>query len=373
MVLLNPPIIMPSLSSVQSLEDILPISKYEILRDGAKLLKNGKKSTVELLDDLTLNIVEEFIATNNAIEENGIDLDNNNQDEIAEQTTELEAEPFRIVELSGKGTGMVATRNLFPGDIILAEKPLIFISDEVYEDIEKTEELIDKQVLNLDSKQREMLFDLTDSNNPLDPTYLGIFYTNDMTFDGDAVLCPVMARANHSCVPNAEFVTRRDKGEQRLITIYPIKAGEEVMINYMAARDEGSETRDMRRQYLREWYKFQCLCKACTLQNENLGIDEARREELKQLQSVEESNLTNGELESMIELVYKIQGKLSYVLDLLDVLYSKKDNRDPFLSLKYGIKGLDLALNLEGEGSELVQKWRDRLELHNSVEWNVLN
>ena len=39
------------------------------------------------------------------------------------------------------------------------------------------------------------------------------FYTNDMSYGEDAVLCPIMARANHSCRPNAEFVTRKDLGK----------------------------------------------------------------------------------------------------------------------------------------------------------------
>jgi hypothetical protein len=45
-------------------------------------------------------------------------------------------------------------------------------------------------------------------------TTLGIFYTNDMTFTNDsAALFPNMARANHSCTPNSDFVARHHLGE----------------------------------------------------------------------------------------------------------------------------------------------------------------
>ena len=78
-----------------------------------------------------------------------------------------------------------------------------------------------------------------------------------MNFAGDAAVCPAMARANHSCRPNAgrrwqylqffntnifvlhfsiittycsssEFVTRVWSGEQVLVVMYVVEAGEEV-------------------------------------------------------------------------------------------------------------------------------------------------
>ena len=48
----------------------------------------------------------------------------------------------------------------------------------------------------------------------LNPSALGIFFTNDMNFNGDAALFPTIARANHSCVPNADFISRPSLGVQ---------------------------------------------------------------------------------------------------------------------------------------------------------------
>ena len=70
-----------------------------------------------------------------------------------------------------------------------------------------------------------------------------MFYTNCMSYgDEDVCVCPVMARANHSCRPNADFVSRVDRGklssqtprdecdpgEMELRAMYIIEAGEEV-------------------------------------------------------------------------------------------------------------------------------------------------
>ena len=123
-----------------------------------------------------------------------------------------------------------------------------------------------------------------------------------MNFAGDAAVCPDMARANHSCRPNAgrwwqyihffittyystsEFVTRVWSGEQVLVVMYVVEAGEEVInilynieiiyiiyhmqvtINYLDMEQEGADTRETRRDYLRTSYGFCCTCRACTLQ-----------------------------------------------------------------------------------------------------------
>ena len=40
-------------------------------------------------------------------------------------------------------------------------------------------------------------------------TTLGIFFTNCMSFINDSAgLFPTMARSNHSCTPNSEFISR---------------------------------------------------------------------------------------------------------------------------------------------------------------------
>ena len=126
----------------------------------------------------------------------------------------------------------------------------------------------------MSSMEREIVFKLANKrmnveDDRFDPTpYCGILATNAMTWGhgDDAVICPKMARANHSCRPNAEFVSRLDLDEQHLVTIYPIAEGEEITINYMDMDEEGTETTKARQSYLRNSYKFQCSCEACETQ-----------------------------------------------------------------------------------------------------------
>jgi hypothetical protein len=119
----------------------------------------------------------------------------------------------RVRELAGKGIGMVAERRLFPGDLILAEPTMLVMPVAVFDgDREGTDDWLERNINRLGSGQRELLLSLTDSASPADPTYIGRFYTNCMSWGEDVAVFPLMARSNHSCRPNAEFVASLDAG-----------------------------------------------------------------------------------------------------------------------------------------------------------------
>jgi len=283
----------------------------------------------------------------------------------------LEVPAFKIVEIPCKGFGMVATKKLFPGDLILAEKPLFIISEEIFSNVEICEEYLEKAVEKLSCKQRELFLGLSDKREQdkghFDPNpYCGIFYTNAMAYEDDTVLCPEMARANHSCRANAEFVARPDLGEQHLVTNYMIMEGEEITINYMSMVEEGSDTKETRQSYLRRLYGFQCTCRACTLQGPELAEDEHVRENVKELQAAGEENLDPAEIENLISKVYQIQGKHSYILDLFQMLYRSA----PVGSLRmveYAVNGFTIAVNLYGVGSKEANEWRNQIDFQKSV------
>jgi len=283
----------------------------------------------------------------------------------------IEAPAFQIVEILCKGFGMIATRKLFPGDLILAEKPIFIVPGAVYEDVETTEEFLDKEIHRVSSEERELFLSLSDKRDAeedkfdLTP-YCGIFSTNAMTYGDDAVLCPTMARANHSCRPNAEFIARPDLGEQHLVTNYMIKEGEEITISYLSMAGEGSDTKETRQSYLQRWYRFQCTCWACTLQGQELLDDEFVRETMKEFQAAGEDNLDPTEIENLIAKVYQIQGKHSYILDLFQFLY-RSSNVGSLRMVKCAVNGFTIAVNLYGIGSKEAKKWKKQLDFHKSV------
>ena len=191
-------------------------------------------------------------------------------EEIREKAGDSEEPCYEVVSIPGKGRGMIATKKLYPGDIVISETPMIIVPDKVFDDAERMEGFLERKINAMNQEDRTRFMDMAycrtvDSNQFDEYQYSGIFYTNAMNYAGDAALCPDIARANHSCRPNAEFICRPDLGKMLLVVMYVVEPGQEININYMPMTEEGTDSRDVRQAFLRKWYGFQCLCSACTL------------------------------------------------------------------------------------------------------------
>jgi len=282
--------------------------------------------------------------------------------------------PYTVREIFGKGSGMFASKKIYPGEIILAEKPLLLVSDEIFQDSERLDTYLDKAVNKMSTEDREKFLDLSDCRG-LDQSYVGKFYTNTMNYDEKAAIVPLMSRSNHSCRPNSEFATRIDLGLQKLVAMHVIEAGEEICINYMAASDDGMDVRETRQKYLRMYYGFQCVCGICTLQGEDLKENEEVREEVKVLQTVGLTNLTIDDLEVLLDKCHSLGCKLSYILDIIDELYSRaEDDLDDMVNMvKYGVKGCIIANIVYGDGSVQSDAWKHRAHFWNNLVFSSLN
>jgi len=245
---------------------------------------------------------------------------------------------------------MIATRKLYPGEVIISETPLLVIPEKTFDNADKLESYLERQINKLSSEDRNKFFDLSDcrivEKNAFDGySYCGSCYTNAMTYGEDAAICPTIAMANHSCKPNAEFVTRADLGKQLLVTMYIIEAGEEICINYMAMTEEATEAVEVRQAYLRKFYGFQCCCRACVLKDDALKKDTDIRENIKELQSVDKEELDLSELEELI----------------------RKASEGSLRRLEYAISGFTLAINLYGNGSEEANSWKTKVDMEKST------
>ena len=102
------------------------------------------------------------------------------------------------------------------------------------------------------------------------------------------------------------------------------------------------------------------------------------REGIKELQSAGPDNLEAGELEDLVQMLYQIQGKLSYILSLFETLHrwgtarrkliimncSFRSSREgSHRRLDYAVSGCSLALNIHGPGSPEVAAWRNRIDV----------
>jgi len=216
---------------------------------------------------------------------------------------------FEIKETKCSGQGMFAAEDIKPGTVILREKPLVVMPDKIFsnDDIDFIETWLDKRLNKMEASQRQKFYELSDARSE-EKTTLGIFFTNDMNFiDDSAALFPVMARVNHACQPNADFVCRPQLGVQDLVATEFISKGEEIHISYLPAMAEGSDTCKVRQEYVREWYGFSCLCQQCCIKD----LDNVRTKII-ELQEKGIETLTAIEATGLIEKLIKIQSKLPH-------------------------------------------------------------
>jgi len=273
---------------------------------------------------------------------------------------------YEVKELPGRGSGLIATKDFFPGDLIMREFPIINMPDRVFssDDPDYIENWLDKKINNLSSEDRFKFYDLSDSrgaqydedSGTSNKTTLGIFYTNCMNFvDESAALFPTMARSNHSCTPNSEFITRDDLGVQDLVATRAIKEGEEITLSYIPAADEGSDERKVRVSYLLEWYGFKCKCQTCCLKGTSLKVDDDLRQRIKFLQSKYTSELTLQEMDELVDGLRITESKLLYQKEILNAAIQKAfDENDMKLSAKFFVALLivDSIIEVEGKNGQ---------------------
>lgn len=157
--------------------------------------------------------------------------------------------PVKVVEIDGRGLGVVATRNIKCGELIIKEKPLIDTSG-LHSDLK--------------SDQQEKIMALHDAFEEITgkKSVYGCFKTNALARGNnsdDSVLCDIISRFNHSCVPNVYHFWVHPY--ERMVAMRNITEGEELFTSY----GEMFSCKDQRREVMKLKYGFDCNCTCCNL------------------------------------------------------------------------------------------------------------
>ena len=280
--------------------------------------------------------------------------------------------PYSVREVPGKGRGLVATRKIKAGEIILEELPLLTTEDARwglflnkfkttrYPTIEEdTKSLIlklhdpadnlkalrdTKQVEELIRKNPTMrLWKIPEESQDEEASkILRIFTGNCIKVCGDhtlyrhfheVALYNNISLINHSCIPNSIWSwVKGDLKRKQVIALKSIERGEEILVNYSEEGPEinyGSKSREVRRRDLLEKRGFLCLCSECSLEGKALEDNERMRKEIGEkrvkiaaLMGVLDFRRAMKVSLEILELVKKLDIRLQFLKELLTVFMS---------------------------------------------------
>ncbi|TFK60267.1 hypothetical protein BDN72DRAFT_537420 [Pluteus cervinus] len=155
------------------------------------------------------------------------------------------------------GRGMIASVDLVPGDLILIEQPMIVVP-----------QLIPRSGGSQIYAQCQTVHGVKVVGAESDCQYERLCMNISLTEPLYGGLARDMVRVNHSCSPNARYCWCVEDWAWYLWTTVPIKAGEEITINYV----HGSPSSE-RRPRLQDIYGIpNCRCSMCSLPKGTLEV-----------------------------------------------------------------------------------------------------
>ncbi|CAK0820860.1 unnamed protein product [Prorocentrum cordatum] len=187
---------------------------------------------------------------------------------------------FEIVNIAGAGLGAIATRDIACGELVVAETPTMMLQAGEFS-VQTAK--FNAQFNNLSRAQKRAVLRLSDCWRMAGKrrSLEGILRTNGMGCSSDSddgVLCLEISRFNHSCAPNCEQSWDGTALQERVHACSAIQAGQELCLSYIDVRAPRAE----RAHRLREGYRFNCRCAACS-ETACSRASDARRASLQQL------------------------------------------------------------------------------------------
>ncbi|KAG6127886.1 hypothetical protein E4U12_005583 [Claviceps purpurea] len=203
-------------------------------------------------------------------------------------TTKRPAEQawYALKDVPNKGKGLVAIRNIPRGTRILSEKPMITMPTG--KTMEERRKLICQKMDSLSNDQRHAFLSMHNVYpfNDTAEQYIGIFRTNGLPtkeFPDEAAIFLEACRINHDCDNNAIHDWKLNEKIKRhtVHAIRDIEDGEEITFSYVSLLDD----RKTRQSLLKEQFDFTCLCRVCSLPDEQ---SQERDRKLQQIVRTEE-------------------------------------------------------------------------------------
>ncbi|KAE9367579.1 SET domain-containing protein [Stipitochalara longipes BDJ] len=192
---------------------------------------------------------------------------------------------YALQDVPGKGKGLVAMEKISKGTRILSEEAVITVNEPG--NSERLQKFICQQVEAL-SEQQQRAFVSMHNIYPYKSAaeqYLGI---------GNL---PKACRINHACDNNAQKNCNEKIEQHTVHALRDINEGEEITITYLSPL----KNRKTRQKILQERFGFTCLCRLCSLPQEQSQENDRRLQEIDRLDGVIDQLGTEGVLVSPLQ------------------------------------------------------------------------
>nr|GAT49083.1 predicted protein [Mycena chlorophos] len=206
---------------------------------------------------------------------------------------------WRVAPIPGKGVGLVATRALKQGEIILTERPLLIIPafvdcpvPESFTQEQKMQHVFDEwerfaqpSVERMTEWRRRVFFELYNGDRESGSgPIMGVVQTNGIglrdlqpgvggKLGAYVAVCEMISRLNHSCSPNTQPIFSRTQFAYNLYAVRDVAEGEELTWQYTPTLQPQAE-----RAEACAAYGFICDCPFCTAAPERIAQSDARRQ-----------------------------------------------------------------------------------------------
>jgi len=219
--------------------------------------------------------------------------------------------PYKVVEVEGKGRGLVATRAMDLGYVLLKESPIFAYQPQetgphntethVAQFIQEFKKLSDTEkakVMSLcevegdtENDCKEILTSLVSQGilASLSRTDEALFIALMKKMTSNALGCEggktavfeTISMINHSCAPNVFWECKDHETTMEVRACRRIEEGDEIVASYYNFED--FPLRQERQDIISNERSFHCSCKICSLTGEDLEEDENIRKKLQRL------------------------------------------------------------------------------------------
>ncbi|KAJ7730529.1 hypothetical protein B0H16DRAFT_1329854 [Mycena metata] len=282
---------------------------------------------------------------------------------------------YEIKELPGKGLGVLATRLIRRGELIMANTASVMADVKSEEGLSeaKFQAMVSAAAESLPAAHRNAVMrlsihnanTLTDAEIASKVMAINAYSVDDPRDDvADPVkfstIFPELSRINHACRPNTAYFFDWETMAQYVYAVVDIPPGEELSVTYI----DGIVSREERLEKLHVTWGFECSCAQCTLESPQARASDTRIKQIKalvdRLESPGRGNPGMAELLISLYKQEKLWGSLYEGYTFAAIEYNRVD--DPWRAMKNAQLAIEHGIPVGGENLTDVVEMRSLAE-----------